>query len=131
MGLAVPSEVAPASPRLVVVTDPVVQEVQEALREQAVQVEAVAKAGAETKTATNELQALVTQHRYTRLSHYALKSHWSPDAPPPPAQMNPEVKQWWAEWRNLREAQESQDLMAVQPEREDEAAPPSPVASPQ
>ena len=93
-------------------------------QEQVAQVEVVVKAGAEVKSNTTELRALVKAHRFHRLDRHAAKFHWSLDEPPLQAATNPEVLDWWNEWRSLRVAQETK-MMAR------EAAAPASMATPQ
>lgn len=85
--------------------------------------EVVVKAGAEVKSNTTELRALVKAHRFHRLDRHAAKFHWSLDEPPLQAATNPEVLAWWDEWRSLRVAQENRVVR--------EAATPASMVAPQ
>lgn len=101
-------------------------------QEQAAQVEVVVKAGAEVKSNTTELRALVKAHRFHRLDRHAAKYHWSLEEPPLQAATNPEVLDWWNEWRGLRVAQEAQMArMAAKAPQESAAPAPASMAAPQ
>lgn len=92
-------------------------------QEQVAKVEVVIQAGAEVKSNTTELKTLVKAHRLQRLDRHAAKYHWSLDEPPLQAATNPEVLDWWNEWRSLRVAQEAKMARAAKEVRVPASAP--------
>ena len=100
-------------------------------QEQVAKVEVVVKAGTEVKSNTSELRNLVKAHRFHRLDRHAAKHHWSLDEPPLQAATNPEVLDWWNEWRSLRVAQETKMAKMAKEPPQEMAAPPPEMAAPQ
>ena len=104
------------------------QEAQQEAQEQAEQVAEVVKAGTDTTASVVEIQALVAQHRFARLDYYARRENWTAAAPPPQARTDAEVRQWWAEWRELQLTQAALPFEA--PVAFEAAAPPAMATPP-